>query len=397
MNVKSTEDRHSAGTYAKRDLVLVRGKGALVFDEEGRPYIDCTSGVGVASLGHANRQVIDAIAHQAERMITCYELFYNDARARFYEALSQLMPAGLDRFFLCNSGTEAVEAALKFARKVTGKHGVLAMQGGYHGKTLGSLSATWNPRYRRGFEPLLDGFQHVPFNNVGAVEQAFRKNGESIGAVVLELVQGESGVKLATPEFVRTVRRLCDQYSALLIIDEIQTGLGRTGKFFACEHYGVIPDILTLAKAIGGGLPMGVVALGGRVRELGKGSHTSTFGGNPLVCAAGRAFIEQMIEERLPEQARQKGAYLLDQFRRISSRRVREVRGLGLMLGIELRERAQAYVSALMKEGVLALLAGPTVIRFLPPLIISRDEMDQVVGAVRKVLGGESSAVEGAV
>jgi acetylornithine/LysW-gamma-L-lysine aminotransferase len=389
MTIKAIEDRHSAGTYPKRDLVLVRGEGAKVFDESGRAYIDCVAGPGVAGVGHSNPRVVEAIARQAGRLINCYESFYNDARAAFYESLAKIVPSSLDRFFLCNSGAEAVEGALKFARLAGGKHGVIAMQRGFHGKTLGALSVTGSTKYREGFEPLLEGVRHVPFNDVAALERAFVESSVPVGAVIIELIQGEGGIWPAQPEFVQAARSLCDQHAALLIVDEIQTGMGRTGRFFVSEHYGVTPDIMTIAKAIAGGVPMGVIALGGRVADIPKLSHTSTFGGNPLACAAGEAVIEFMLEERLPEQAAAKGDYLISRLRKIESHRVRDIRGLGLMIGIELKERAQKYVTAVMQEGVLALLAGPTVIRLMPPLVISYQEIDQVVGALEKVLRDE--------
>jgi acetylornithine/LysW-gamma-L-lysine aminotransferase len=386
MNVKAVEDRHSAGTYPKRDVVLVRGEGAKVYDEVGRAYIDCVAGPGVASVGHSNPRVVEAIARQAERLINCYESFYNDARAGFYEALAKIVPPGLDRFFLCNSGAEAVEGALKFARLATAKHGVIAMQRGFHGKTFGALSVTGSPKYREGFEPLLSGVRHVPFNDIAALERAFADSDQPVGALILELIQGEGGIWPAHAEFVCAARSLCDQHQALLVFDEIQTGMGRTGRFFACEHYNVVPDIMTIAKAVAGGVPMGVIAIGPRVSNITKLSHTSTFGGNPLACAAGQAVIEFMLDERLPEQAAAKGDHLMGRLRQIESKRIRDVRGLGLMIGIELKERAQKYISALMQEGVLALLAGPTVIRLMPPLVISYEEMDQVVSALEKVL-----------
>ncbi|MFA5028891.1 MAG: aspartate aminotransferase family protein, partial [Candidatus Methylomirabilota bacterium] len=320
---------------------------------------------------------------QAARLITCNELFYNDARARCLERLDRITPEGIDRFFLCNSGTEAVEGAIKFARMATGRKRVVAAMRGYHGKTLGSLSATWERRYREPFAPLVPDFAHVPFNNV---EEFVKVIDTETAAVILEVVQGEGGIRPATPEFFQAVRAACDAQGALLIVDEIQTGFGRTGRMFACEHMGVLPDILTMAKGIAGGVPMGAIGIDRRVGELERQSHTSTFGGNPLACAAAVAAIDTLVDEALPRQAADKGERFLARLRRITSPRIREVRGLGLMLGIELKEKAGAIAQAMMHEGILILLAGSTVLRFLPPLVISQEDLDRVADTLERIL-----------
>ncbi len=390
-NLKAVEDEFSVGVYQKRGVAIVRGQGARVWDDAGREYIDCVGGIGVANVGHCNPVVVRAIQEQAARLITCNELFYNDARARCLEWLNRITPEGITRFFLCNSGTEAVEGAIKFARMATGRRRIVAAMRGYHGKTLGSLSATWDKKYRDPFAPLVPDFVHVPYNNAAEFDTAID---EQAAAVILEMVQGEGGVRPATSEFLRAVRKACDERGALLIIDEIQTGFGRTGRMFACEHFGVLPDILTMAKGIAGGVPMGAIGIDRRVGELEKQSHTSTFGGNPLACAAAAAAITALVEEDLPGRAAQTGAYFFERIRAINSPRIREVRGLGLMFGIELKEKAGAYAQALMREGVLALLAGTTVLRFLPPLLISREDIDRVVAALTKVLAGSARSTE---
>jgi len=279
-----------------------------------------------------------------------------------------------------------VEAALKFARLATGRKGIVATMRGFHGRTMGALSATWEPKYREPFQPLIPGFTHIPYDNLEAAEKAI---GPETAAVIVEAVQGEGGVRPASPGYLSGLRRLCDERGALLILDEIQTGLGRTGRWFACQHTGVVPDLMALAKGLAGGVPMGAVLIGPRVGTLPPMSHGSTFGGNPLACAAALATLDVLEKEKLPEQAAEKGEYLLGRLRRIEADKVREVRGIGLMIGVELRERVTPYLMALMRLGVLALPAGPTVLRLLPPLVISYDEMDRLTAAVEHVLTHE--------
>jgi len=380
----AAEDAHTSGLYTKRGLVLVRGEGATVFDSEGRAYIDCVGGQGMANLGHGNAAVADAIAQQARTLASCTELFYNDRRAELYDVLAEILPATLDRVFLCNSGTEAVEGALKFARAATKRTGIVATMRGFHGKTMGALSATWGPEYRDLFGPLVPGFSHVPFNKPEALDAAITQD---TAAFIFELVQGEGGVRPATHPFAQEAARLCAERGALLIVDEVQTGFGRTGTLFAIEQYGLVPDILCLAKSIAGGMPMGAVAFSRKVGELTKRSHSTTFGGNPLACAAAIAAIGEIRRKDLATNARERGAQLVEGLRGIRSDRVREVRGLGLLVGVELKENAASALRALQDEGVLALGAGPTVVRFLPPLVISESEIDRVLAASAKALG----------
>ena len=389
MNHRQSEDQFSVGVYQKRDLVIVRGEGAVVWDDAGREYVDCVAGIGVANVGHCHPAVVAAVQTQAARLITCNELFYNDARAQCLERLDRITPEGINRFFLCNSGTEAVEGAIKFARMATGRKHVVAAMRGYHGKTLGSLSATWERKYKEPFAPLVPDFSHVPYNNIAEFEKAID---EQTAAVILESVQGEGGVRPASADFLRAIRTACDQTGALLIIDEIQTGFGRTGRLFACEHFGVLPDIITMAKGIAGGVPMGAIGIDRRVGEIEKQSHTSTFGGNPLACAAAVAAIDVLTGEDLPGRAADTGAYFMGRLREIKSARIREVRGLGLMIGIEMKDKAGPIAQALMQEGVLALLAGTTVLRFLPPLVITREQVDRVVESLTRVLAAKPSA-----
>ncbi|MCP2014627.1 acetylornithine/LysW-gamma-L-lysine aminotransferase [Deinococcus sp. HSC-46F16] len=383
LDPRTLEARHGTGVYAKRPLTLVRGQGATLWDDAGRTYLDCASGQGVANVGHSHPRVVAAVQAQAATLVTCQEAVYNDVRAAYLSELAGVLLAGLDRIFLCNSGAEAVEAAIKFARASTGRPGVVAAMRGFHGRTLGALSATWEAHYREPFAPLVPEFGHVPYGNLAALEAAIT---DQTAAVLLEVVQGEGGVRPASDEFLRGAERLCRERGALLLIDEVQTGFGRTGRLFACEHSGLEPDLLILGKAIAGGVPMGAVALGPRVGQMAPGTHGSTFGGNPLACAAARAVLAVMRDENLPAEAARKGEWLLDRLRALPHRRIREVRGLGLMVGLELRDRVAPHLAALQERGVLALPAGPSVLRLLPPLVISDAELEQVVRAVDEVL-----------
>jgi LysW-gamma-L-lysine/LysW-L-ornithine aminotransferase len=382
-DIIAVERSLTSGVYPKRDVVIVRGQGARLWDMEGREYIDCAAGQGVANLGHCHPRIVEAIARQSQTLITCPEIFYNDRRAELLAKLKELLPVGLDRLFLCNSGTEAVEAAIKFARLSTGRPAVVAAMRGFHGRTFGSLSATWERNYREPFEPLVPEFSHVPFDNLQAMESAV---GEKTAAVIIEIVQGEGGVRPGSTDYFQGLRRLCDERGALLIIDEVQTGFGRTGKWFAFNHHDVVPDLLCLGKAIAGGLPMGAVAIGSRVACLPASSHGSTFGGNPLACAAAAAAIDAYEQEELIERSALIGNYLLDHLRELDSPLIREIRGVGLMAGIELKIRVTPILQSLMEMNVLALPAGPTVLRLLPPLVIGYEEIDAVIEAIRNAL-----------
>ncbi len=386
--IRERELRHVSGVYAKRDLTLVRGEGVWVWDDQGRRYIDGTGGYGTANLGHAHPTVTAAIARQASTLAACPELFANDRRTELLERLAGIVPAGLDRFFLCNSGTEAVESAIKFARAATGRSEIIATRGGFHGRTMGALSATWEPHYREPFAPLVPDVRHVPYNRIDALEQAVS---EHTAAVILEPVQGEGGVRPADPAYLHFASDLCTRVGALLILDEVQTGFGRTGRMFACEHSGVTPDLLCLAKAMGNGLPIGATAIGPRVGVLGVGIHGSTFGGNPLACAASSATIGVLQDGELVARGARAGERLLAGLRSINSPRIREVRGMGLMVGVELRERVRPTLQALQAKGVLALQAGPTTVRLLPPLLIDDEQVDTVIRVMAEVLetGGE--------
>jgi len=386
MNIVEIENKHTSGVYAKQTLTIVRGQGASLFDENGVEYLDCSSGHGVANLGHAHPKIAEALYKQANTLITLFESFPNDQRAMLMEKITALV-SGLDRVFFCNSGTEAVEAAFKFARISTGRKNFIAAMRAFHGRTYGALSATFNKKYREGFEPLLPGVSHVSFNNIEALDKAVN---EETAAVILEVVQGEGGLYPASAEYIQAARRICDERGALLIIDEIQTGFGRTGKMFAIQHFGVTPDLLTCAKSLAGGVPMGAVLIGEKVKNLVPGVHGSTFGGNPLSCAAANAALDVIIGEDLPGQAAAKGAYLMEKLRKIQSPNIREVRGIGLMVGIEMKQKVTPYIKALQEKKIIALNAGLTVIRLLPPLVITYEQIDHLVDVLTDVLSTDS-------
>lgn len=376
------ESKHSSGTYTKQPLVIVRGQGASLFTADGTEYLDCSSGHGVANLGHAHPKIAEALYKQASTLVTLFETFPNDQRAMLMEKITSLVD-GLDRVFFCNSGTEAVEAALKFARLSTGRKNVIAAMRAFHGRTYGSLSATFNKKYREGFEPLVPGFSHVPYNNIEALDKAVT---DETAAVILEVVQGEGGVYPANQEYIKEARRICDERGALFIVDEIQTGFGRTGKMFAIQHFGVTPDLLTCAKSLAGGVPMGAVLIGKKVQNLTPGVHASTFGGNPLSCAAANMALTIMEDEDLPGQAKAKGNYLIAKLKKIESSNIREVRGLGLMIGIEMKQKVAPYIKILQEKKIIVLNAGMTVIRLLPPLVISYEQIDHLVDVLAEVL-----------
>ena len=385
--VASIEQKYTSGVYRKRELIIVRGEGALLWDDQGNQYIDCVGGQGAANLGHAHPKVASAIAQQAQKLISCPEMFYNDRRAELLEKLIEVAPNGIERAFLCNSGTEAIEAAIKFARLQTGRTEIVAAMRGFHGRTMGALSATWNKKIRQPFEPLVPSIKHTPYNNLEKLETTLT---EDTAALILEVVQGEGGVHLGTQEFLKGAEQLCQERGVLLIIDEIQTGFGRTGKMLAVEHFGINADMICLAKSMAGGVPMGAVLLGSRVGEIPTGSHGSTFGGNPLACSAALATLQVLEEEALIEHSAEMGQYLISELQQIDSPVIREVRGLGLMVGIEVKQKVAPYMAALSTKGVLALPAGLNVIRLLPPLVISKEQIDQVVSALAEVLDQQS-------
>jgi len=387
MNYAEVEERILGGTTARRgEVVITRGEGSWLFDEHGKRYLDLGSAQGVAMLGHCHPKVVEAISRQAGTLTLCPNFLYNDVRAEFAQALAAVLPKHLAHLFLANSGAEAVDGALKFARLFTKRPGFVATTKGFHGRTIGALSVTWEPKYREGFLPLLET-THVQFNDAAALDQAIT---DQTAAVILEVVQGESGVNVGTPDFLQSAERLCRDRGALLIVDEIQTGFGRTGKWFAVEHAGVTPDIMCLAKGLGGGFPMGAFAYTKAIRDvLTQGAHGSTFGGSPIACAAGLAAIQAYQDEELIKRSAVLGAHMRNTLRSVLEGVpvVRDIRGLGLMIAVELRTKVAPVLKNLMlNHGVIALPAGPTVLRLLPPLVVTEAEIDFGVQAIAKAI-----------
>ncbi len=383
-DIQTTEDNHTSGAYSKRPLTIVRGHGVTLWDSDGNAYIDATSGQGVALLGHSHPAIVEAITKQAGTLITCPEIFYNDQRAALYATLSEVLPDDLSRFFLCNSGAEAIEAALKAARLLTGRDGIVAAMRGFHGRTLGALALTWNKKYREPFAAWTsEQVAHISFDNLEEARSAIT---EHTAAVVVEVVQGEGGVHPASVGYLQGLRQICDERGALLIVDEVQTGFGRTGHWFAFQQADILPDIVAMGKGIAGGVPMGAIAWRQSLGELPRASHGSTFGGNPLACAAAIASVNALRDAQLPAHALSLGAWAREELIRRDLLGVREVRGVGLIIGLELRGRVTPVLQALQTRGVLALPAGLNVLRLLPPLIITRDEMLTVIDAFEDAL-----------
>lgn len=385
VELNQLEDRHSSGAYLKRDLQIVRGAGARLWDADGNEYVDLVGGQGSGNLGHAHPAILQALREQSEQLMICNELFHNPVRARYQAELCRA--SKMDRVFLCNSGAEANEGAIKFARILTGRTKIIATMRGFHGRTNGALSATWNKAYRKPFEPLLPDVTHVPYNKIEKLEAAID---DSTAAVLLEAVQGEGGVHPAADGYLKAVKELCEAHGALLIIDEVQTGFGRTGTLFAHFQDDAQPDMMTNAKSIAGGIPMGAVLLREGLGPIAPGAHGSTFGGNPLACAAGLATLDVLENSGMVENAYEHGAELRQYFEEnLSPDIVREVRGRGYMFGIELRTKITGLLPALQEQGIVALPAGITVLRLLPPLVIERSELERVAEIIVDVVNSQ--------
>ncbi|HEV8360504.1 MAG TPA: aspartate aminotransferase family protein [Candidatus Thermoplasmatota archaeon] len=381
--LRESEARRDPGLFPKRKVALVRGEGARLWDAEGNAYLDFGATHGVSTVGHCHPRVVRAVQEQAARLMHVAASWPNDQRAALLDDLAAIAPAGLDRAFLCNSGTEAMEAAIKFARGHTHRPGLVAAQRGFHGRTMGALALTHKAEYRAPFLPMLPGVGHVPYGDVEALKAAVTRD---TAAVVLEPIQGEAGVVLPPPGYLGAARDLCTDAGALLVADEVQTGFGRTGRVWAVEHESVVPDILAFGKGVAGGLPMGGILLRSEVCTLPPGSHGSTFGGSPIVCAAARAAIGVLRDEGLAERASQLGDRLLAGLGQLEHAAIREVRGRGLMVGLELRTRNGPVLEALLANGVIALPTGTSVVRYLPPLVVSHQDVDVAIAATAKAL-----------
>ena len=385
----NSEDQYLAALYQRFPVNLVRGKGTRVWDAAGKEYIDCMGGYGVALVGHCNDRVVAAIKKQADTLITAHMSVYNNVRLKFMEKMSTLTPPGLSKMFFTNSGAESVEGALKFARKYTGKHGIIAMNGAYHGKTFGALSVTYNEKYRKSFMPLLSGVKFVPYSDPNKLEEAID---ETTGTVILEPIQGETGIIVPPDDLLPKIREICNKRNLVLVFDEIQSGLGRTGKMWAGQNWNTTPDIMCLAKGIAGGIPMGLIVAKAEIMEATKlGEHSSTFGGSPLACAAGTATLEALTDDKLVENAAKIGTQFKEGLKRLKEKHkiIREVRGLGMMLGVELRFEVKDVLFDGIRNGLLMLYSGRNIIRLLPPLVMDETTISRVLDIMDFVLTSE--------
>ncbi|MGY5148756.1 MAG: aspartate aminotransferase family protein [Candidatus Nitrosopumilus sp. bin_68KS] len=384
-----SEDQFMGNLYQRFPVTVEKGKGSHVWDIDGKEYIDCMGGYGVALVGHQNQRVNNAIKEQVDKIITVHSSLYNKTREEFLKTLIGLAPKGLTQVHLNNSGAEAIEAAIKFARKFTGKKGMVAMKGSYHGKSFGALSLTFNPKYKKAFKPLVE---KVSFASFGDIESLREVIDDDTAFVILEPIQGESGIIVAPDGFLQDVRKLCDEKGILLIFDEIQAGLGRTGRLWASQHWNTAPDILCLAKGIAGGVPMGATLVRPDIlASMSKGEHSSTFGGNPLSCAAGTAALKALTEDGLIENSEKMGKIFREGLEKLKENHtmIREIRGKGLMIGIEMKFEVKDILMGLMKKGVLMLYSGRNILRILPPLVISEEDITKVLHALDSVLSEE--------
>ncbi len=385
----NNEDRYLAALYQRFPVNIAKGKGTKVWDTAGKEYIDCMGGYGVALVGHCNDRVVSALKRQAEILITAHMSTYNDTRLRFLEKIASVAPPSLNKIFFANSGAESVEAALKFARKYSGRHGVIAMNGGYHGKTFGALSVTHSEKYRKSFMPLLDGVKFVPYSDPSLLEEAID---DTIGSVILEPIQGETGIIVPPDDLLPRIREICDRRNLVLIFDEIQSGLGRTGKMWAGQNWNTTPDIMCLAKGIAGGIPMGLVLAKQEIMDAMKlGEHSSTFGGSPIACAAGTATIEALIDDKLIDNAAKMGVHLKEGLSRLQEKHkiVRQVRGIGMMVGVELRFDVKEILFDGIRRGLLILYSGRNILRLLPPLVMDEMTISRAIDIIDILLTNE--------
>jgi acetylornithine/N-succinyldiaminopimelate aminotransferase len=373
-------EKHIFQTYTRQPIAIKEAHGAIVKDVNGKEYIDCVAGIAVNNVGHCHPAVVDAIKRQAEQLIHVSNLYYTENQALLAEKLASL--SGMDRVFYCNSGAEAVEGALKLARKASGKKEFIATEHAFHGRTRGALSVTHKEKYRKPFEPLAPAV-FVPYNDAEAIRSTINEN---TAGVILEPIQGEGGVIIPSEDYLREVREICDEKGALMILDEVQTGFGRTGKWFAREHSGIRPDIMTIAKAIGGGFPMGAMLAREEVAaNFVRGDHASTFGGNGLACAAALANIEVIEKEKLVKRSQDMGNYLMKKLKELDKDYVLDIRGKGLMVGMELSIKCEDIVAKARENGVLLNCTSESVLRFVPPLTITKQQLDTAVSVLDEI------------
>lgn len=383
------EDSYLINLYQRFPVTIERAQGATIWDTDGKEYIDCMGGYGVAIIGHCNKVVIEAITLQMNKLMVCHMSTYNNSRLQFLSKLKSIAPNNLSKIFFSNSGAESIEAALKFARKFSQKTGVVSMYGGYHGKTFGALSVTYNSKYRKSFSPLLEGVKFVPFGDISLLAEAID---ESIGTVIIEPIQGESGIIMPPEGYVKAVRELCTEKKLVLIFDEIQTGLGRTGKMWAGENWSAVPDIMCIAKGIASGIPTAVTFVKEEIANcMNLGEHSSTFAGNPIASSAGSATIDTIIKEDLVTKASDTGTYFKKKLIELKDKHpiIRDVRGLGMMLALESRFDVRDILMDGIKNGLLMLYSGRTVIRLLPPLVMKKEQVSRAVEIMDEILSVE--------
>jgi acetylornithine/N-succinyldiaminopimelate aminotransferase len=382
-------NRYIMSTYKPLPIVLTRGLGVHVWDKDGKPYLDLVSGIAVCALGHSHPRVVEALKKQAETLTHVSNLYYIENQILLARLLVENSP--LDKVFFCNSGAEANEAAIKLARKYAyknmgGKHELISMLDSFHGRTLATVTATGQVKFQEGYTPLPEGFRYVPYNDLAVLEEAV--TGKTCG-ILVEPIQGESGVVIPSPGYLKGIRKICDEKGILMIVDEVQTGMGRTGTLFACEQEEVVPDMITLAKALGNGVPIGALLASERVASsFVPGTHGSTFGGNPLVTAAALATLETILDEGILENCRHIGDYFVARLAKLKEKTdiIREIRGRGLMIGLELTVTGADYITKCMERGLLINCTNGNVLRFVPPLILTKDDVDKAMGILEEVL-----------
>ena len=392
MNFVADEEHFVGNIYQRFPVNVVKGKGCRLWDADGREYIDCMGGYGVALVGHCNDRVVNSIKKQAEQLITCHMSLYNYSRREFLDKLFTITPSSLNNVFFSNSGTESVEAAIKFSRKYTTKKGIIALNGSYHGKTFGALSVTYNEKYRKSFMPLLDGVSFISYSDIERLDDTINNPNNNIGTIIVEPIQGETGIIVPPEGFLKRLRTICDKHGLVLIFDEIQSGLGRTGKMWAGQHWDVEPDIMCLAKGIAGGVPMGLTLVRSEILDCIKvGEHSSTFAGNPLACAAGSATIDSLVDDNLVENSRRMGMIFKEGLLRLKDTHkiIRDVRGLGMMLGIEMKFDIKDILFDGIRNGILLLYSGRNILRLLPPLVMDEDTTKKSINLIDRLITSE--------
>ncbi len=374
--VKEKEKEYIMQTYGRFDLVIDHGKNNYVYDKEGKKFLDFIGGIACVPAGHANKKVINAVYDDIKKLTHVSNLYYTEPQVKLAEKLVKI--SGLKKCFFCNSGAEANEAAIKLAKKITGKSEFIVFEHAFHGRTHGSLSATWKPKYKELFNPLVEGFHFVEYNDLQAIQDAIN---DKTAAVMIEIIQGEAGVITPSKDYILNVAKLCCDKKILLIVDEVQTGNGRTGKYFCYQHYGIMPDIVTTAKGLANGLPIGACI---SKYEFGRGDHASTFGGNNVACAAANATIDYIMENELMDNAVTVGNYFMVELKKLE--KVKEVRGMGLMIGADIEGEAKKVAEECLKKGLLCNNVAENTIRFLPALTVSKKEVDKAIKILKEVL-----------